>query len=689
LANCGVYQKIRTKISKRGGEKRTPYFMLYGRPYSLQPLDAPFGCAVIVGNATVTYKRSLVAFDGIYLGRDSESYFANVYVFETDEVIKTATLRFDHDKIWPATSWPSTYTNPEDPRITHFDSDSLSYTASKSRPRRKPVQTLADMKAISRGRDPVMDIPGDHTAETMVAKAATSIRDQARKKELDAFEKNGVWHVEKNLPAGVNVLPTFFFEKIKHDAQGQEFVKSRLVVDGSKSKEGLDYEETFAPVAFLDSIRIVFAIAAQRQMQLAQVDVETAFLHAPIDRDVYVYAPKELCLPRGTVMKLDKDVYGLKQGPLLWNRELDSTLKSAGFKRLKSEESLYVKKVRGDEKMVILAVYVDDILIAADTQQLVDETKQILKSKYPVKDLGTPRKLLGVTITGSPRDGWTWDLQDYITSRLARYGILESSVRLTPTPLWDRAQIVEEGHGDDEPCSQSQKCLYQSMVGTLAYIERCCRPDISYVVHLLSRVASNPTQAHIAFARRVWYYLREYPDLGLSFKPGADLRIGAWSDASLAGLPDKKSVLGYVIYVGSSLVAWKAKKTSHVAPSSQEVEYLAMHLAVRKIEHVVVVLGEILSQVDKPMLGVDNMPALQVATSKAGVQSIGHMATKVYHVRDMYPKSIQYYYCDTASMKADGLTKPLPRYKFQRFLSLLGLLSVRTSVQEKRGRVET
>ncbi|CAM8887597.1 unnamed protein product [Rhodiola kirilowii] len=191
--------------------------------------------------------------------------------------------------------------------------------------------------------------------------------------ELEEFARNDVWDLVPR-PDGVNIIGTKWIFKNKSDASGNiTRNKARLVAQGYTQIEGIDFEETFAPVARLEAIRLLLALACHLKFRLFQMDVKSAFLNGFLNEEVFVAQPKGFEDPHhpASVYHLKKALYGLKQAPRAWYERLTVFLVDHGYVRGGVDKTLFVKHTRSD--FIIAQIYVDDIVFGSNTQKLVDQ----------------------------------------------------------------------------------------------------------------------------------------------------------------------------------------------------------------------------------------------------------------------------------------------------------------------------
>lgn len=189
--------------------------------------------------------------------------------------------------------------------------------------------------------------------------------------EMNAIEKNDTWELA-TLPKGNKPFGVKWVYKKKMNAQGEiERYKARLVAKGYKQKAGIDYEEVFAPVARMETIRLLISLAAQNKWSIFQMDVKSAFLNGVLEEEVYIEQPPGYTKvgKENKVLKLKKALYGLKQAPRAWNTRIDAYFKEHGFVQCPYEHALYVK-VRKDDTLFV-ALYVDDLIFTGNNWDMI------------------------------------------------------------------------------------------------------------------------------------------------------------------------------------------------------------------------------------------------------------------------------------------------------------------------------
>ncbi|CAH9093346.1 unnamed protein product [Cuscuta epithymum] len=220
---------------------------------------------------------------------------------------------------------------------------------------------------------------------------------EAMSREIQALERTSTWEI-RDLPPGKKAIYCKWVYKIKYKSDGSvERYKARLVVCGNRQVEGIDYGETFAPVAKMVTVRTILAVAASCHWELHQMDVDNAFLHGDLREEVYMHLPPGYSSSSpGKVCRLLRSLYGLRQAPRCWFSKLTTSLRSYGFAQSHADYSLFTK--RDGSRILCVLIYVDDLLITGNDRTMITEFKTYLASTFPVKDLGIMKYLFGIEV---------------------------------------------------------------------------------------------------------------------------------------------------------------------------------------------------------------------------------------------------------------------------------------------------
>nr|KYP54918.1 Retrovirus-related Pol polyprotein from transposon TNT 1-94 [Cajanus cajan] len=373
----------------------------------------------------------------------------------------------------------------------------------------------------------------------------------AMKAEIDALTANNTWTIV-DLTSGKHPIGCKWVYKIKYRSDGSvERYKARLVAKGFTQTEGLDYFETFAPVAKLTTVRLLLAVASSQTWFLHQLDVNNAFLHGDLEEEVYMTIPQGVvCSKPNQVCKLHKSLYGLKQASRQWYNKLSTCLLSFGYKHSPHDHSLFTKTANG--LFTALLIYVDDLILAGTDIYEINSVKQHLHDSFRIKDLGPLKYFLGLEIARSST-GITVSHRKYALDILSDSGFLAS--KPVPSPM---VKTLKLHNDDNDLCANPGE--YRQLVGRLLYLTNT-RPDISYAVQQLSQFMAAPTTAHLKAFHRILRYIKGKPGQGLFYPASFPLQLKAFSDSDWAACIDtRKSISGYCIFLGNSLISWRSKK---------------------------------------------------------------------------------------------------------------------------------
>ncbi|BBH02251.1 transposable element gene [Prunus dulcis] len=301
-------------------------------------------------------------------------------------------------------------------RLVHLDDKTIGYQLPFRQNRGKPPNRyspdigktskypIANHVSTEKLSEPLKAFVHQLSAIHIPTKVSEALKDpkwvQAIKEEMKALEKNQTWTLE-TIPRGKKTIGCRWVFTIKHNADGSiERYKARLVAKGYTQTYGIDYEETFAPVAKLNTVRVLLSLAANLDWPLHQFDVKNAFLHGELTEEVYMDIPPGYNTTQtGTVCRLRKALYGLKQSPRAWFGRFTMAMKNNGFKQCNSDHTLFLKHRKG--KVTALIIYVDDMIITGNDKQEISQLQDYLATEFEMKDLGGLKYFLGIEVARS------------------------------------------------------------------------------------------------------------------------------------------------------------------------------------------------------------------------------------------------------------------------------------------------
>lgn len=490
--------------------------------------------------------------------------------------------------------------------------------------------------------------------------------------ELDTLVKMGTWDAAPKITRDSKPIGSRLVFKTKY-GPGRVVLrrKARLVAKGYTQKAGVDFDDTFAPVARMVSTKLLCALAALSGSELHALDYDAAFLNSLLSHLIWMVLPEGCGALSGLVVLLVRSIYGLRQACREWWINLNSGLISQGWTPVPSDPCVYTHRKTNS----VIAIHVDDVLLLVKVEHV--GIKAGIMGLFKCKDLGLCTSYLGcevlqangsVTVTGTKM----------IEEILSRFNLEDCNP--VATPMLDRITKEDcptEGSQDQRNMKQQP---FRQIVGCISYLMLACRPDLAYVVTSLAKVQSNPGVIHLQAAKRVLRYLSGSRSLGVQYKSNGNTDILAFADADWAGNRDsRRSTTGYIFMLASGPISWNCRLQQTVALSSTEAEYMSIGDAVREC----IWLYRIFTEITAPRLLVP--PLLQVRNDNKGAIELtknptSHSRTKHVDIRHHFirqyveTKRVIVTHVPTKEMLADILTKPLPTAIFLNIRRLIGMI---------------
>ncbi|KAM2112321.1 hypothetical protein ACFX1R_014852 [Malus domestica] len=501
---------------------------------------------------------------------------------------------------------------------------------------------------------------------------------EAMKSEMDSMYQNQVWTLV-DPPEGIVPVGNKWVFKRKIGVDGNvETYKARLVAKGYRQREGIDYEETFSPVAMIKSIRILLAIAAYHDYEIWQMDVKTAFLNGYLEEELYMTQPEGFVSKseKPKVCKLQRSIYGLKQASRSWNIRFDTEIKTFGFAQNEDDNCVYQKVV--GEAVVFLVLYVDDILLFGNDTAVLSSVKVWLSKTFHMKDLGDASYVLGIKLyRDRSRKLIGLSQSMYIDKVLSRFQMEQSKKGFLPVGHGIHLSKSMEPKTPEE--IRQMSCIpYASAIGSLMYAMICTRPDIAYAVSITSRYQSNPGSEHWTAVKTVLKYLRRTKDMFLVYGGASELRVEGYTDADFqSDVDDRSSNSGYVFTLNGGAVSWKSKKQSVIADSTTEAEYVAAAEAGKEAFWMMKFITElgVVPTIRSPVtLYCDNNGAIAQAKEPRAHQKNKHIDRRFNIIRRYAAEGkINILKIASADNVADPLTKPMSQIQLDRHMEKMGI----------------
>ncbi|GJZ00248.1 retrovirus-related pol polyprotein from transposon TNT 1-94 [Tanacetum coccineum] len=323
---------------------------------------------------------------------------------------------------------------------------------------------------------------------------------EAMQEEIHEFDRLQVWELVPP-PDCAMIIALKWIYKVKLDEYGDVLKnKARLVAKGYRQEEGIDFEESFAPVARLEAIRIFIANAASKNMTVYQMDVKTAFLNGELKEEVYVSQPEGFVDPDhpNHVYRLKKALYGLKQAPRAWYDTLSRFLLAHGFSKGVVDPTLFIRTT--GKHTLHVQIYVGDIIFSSTDSRDCGRFSNEMSSKFQMSMMGQMSFFLGLQISQNPK-GIFINQSKYANEILKKFDFHKSDP--VDTPMLERSKLDEDLSGI--PIEQTR---YRSMVGSLMYLT-ASRPDLDFAMCMCARYQSKPTKKHLDAVKQVVKTLEE------------------------------------------------------------------------------------------------------------------------------------------------------------------------------------
>ena len=662
---------------------KTPYELYKGRKPTLGYFRVFGSKCFILNTKDYLTKFDPKSYEGVFLGYSQTSKAYIVLNKETLRVEESLNITFDESpppsKTSPLVDDDLVESQAMDNQVTIEDNKEeeptnkqiVNVKESKSHPLDNVIGKINERTLRSKAQNESNDFCFVSTIEPKNINEA--IKDEswiiAMQEELNQFVINDVWTLVPP-PRSQTIIGTKWVFCNKMDENGiVSRNKARLVAQGYNQQEGIDYDETFAPVARLESIRILLAYACAHNFKLFQMDVKSAFLNGVINEEVYVAQPPGFVdfEKPNHVFKLKKALYGLKQAPKAWYDRLKTFLVDHKYTMGLVDNTLFTKKK--DSHIIIVQIYVDDIIFGSTCQDLCDDFSKIMHDEFEMSMMGELNFFLGLQIK-QLEDGIFFNQSKYIRDMLGKFGLEDS--KPIKTPMSTETKLVK-----DEESESVDNTKYRGMIGSLLYLT-ASRPDIMFSVCLCARFQEDPKTIHLEAVKRIFRYIKGTTHLGLWYPKGTGVDTIVYADSDHAGdYVDRKSTSGTCTFVGHCLTSWFSKKQTSLAISTTEAEYVSAGKACQQALWMKQALVDYGIQLNEITIFCDNKGAIDLSKNPVQHSRTKHIEIRHHFLRDNVQKgNISIEKVSSEDNIADILTKPLKREPFNLLRLGLGLMEL-------------
>jgi hypothetical protein len=446
--------------------------------------------------------------------------------------------------------------------------------------------------------------------------------------EVDSILRNQTWKIVDQSNGKTPITAKWIF-KIKKGSSGKVYkLKAQLVARGFQQKVGIDYNDIFAPVVQWSTIRTIFALAAQNQWPLHQMDVVIAFLNGTVQEDIYMEIPEGFLGANdpSKVCKIHRALYGLKQASKAWYARIDAWLLSQGLTRSENDPNLYFSII-GDKRTILL-LYVDDLLLTGDDPTEIHHIQEALKSEFEMTNLGLAHSSLGAEIEYKI-NGLFIHQKGYVQKLLEKFGL--QTCNPTKLPMDPHDQLQKHTR-----MPRVDPLLYRSLVGSLIYLTNTM-PDICFAVSNVSKYMDQPEEAHYQAAKHILRYLRGTLDYGLFMPAENNIELHTYADADWGrDLDTRRSVSGIIHKLGDSSIFWSSCMQSTVSLLTTEAEYRVLTYAAKDIIYFRRLLGELgLPQTSSTTLLSDNQSCIKLVNNPVLHSRTKHIGIQHHFIREV------------------------------------------------------
>ena len=521
-------------------------------------------------------------------------------------------------------------------------------------------------------------------------------------KEVNDFDERGHWELihksQIDFSRPHDIISAIWSFKRKRTPAGELIKhKARLCAHGGQQTEGVTYWDTFAPVVNWNTLRIFLTLAMIKNWKARSVDFVLAYPQADLNKDIYMRIPKgfSVSAPGDYLLKLKKNVYGLKDAGRTWHEHLKKGLLDRGFKQGIVDPCVFYKET------LILLIYVDDVICFCPEDQPIDDFIESMQRAEPrpfvLEDQGPLKDYLGIEIKEvieSKADKAVRTIhvtQPHLIAKILKTcGLDKEHTTGRTVPAAPSVRLNKSGKPCDHPPFN-----YRSAIGQLNYLAATTRPEIAFAVHQCARFCSDPKEVHYKAIKRIGRYLHSTQDKGLILRP-SDTNLHCYADADFAGNYAKedssdpgsvKSRSGFVVLYAGCPIAWQSKLQTEVALSTTESEYISLSQATRTVLFLIELFKEIKNEGFDfvfPTTKVfatcfeDNAGCLELARAPKLRPRTKHIAVKYHHFRShVYNKQsnpdgcLHLRYVGTKDQLADIFTKGLSEASFEKLRAII------------------
>ena len=511
---------------------------------------------------------------------------------------------------------------------------------------------------------------------------------KAMVKQIDKLEAFPTWYVDdiKNLPKNEKLINYTWVYKYKINPDtGVLEENARLAARGDQQRKGIDYDQTFSPVASHSTVRIFFTLVVSLKLIINQYDIKTAYPHAELPKPVYMRRVRNPKFPnentKDTMCVLTRALYGLTDAGRCWNIDINEFITvDCNFTQCSNEPCLYYQLTvtnSGEKLYQYLLLYSDDVLHACSNQRQVNIFQKKICKKYKTTILGKPKSFLSLQFEWFDDGSMIIHMEAFIKKFLERHNMQNcKKVKIPFDPNTKLSKKMEPHPDNKKEIEEMNNFPYRTIVMTINYLVEAMRIDLAYHRGVVTKFQNNPGRPMKNAVIRALRYLQETSDLGILISPNTELIVRGIGDANFAGCEDtRKSTMGGIVYVGNVPVEYFSKLQSIVAMSTLEAEYIWKSFVALKMVSARNLMEELSFEQNASILEGDNQSAITFAENQIVNKRSKHIDMRYHKIRELISKNlIRLVYIQTDNNEADALTKPLGTIKFWKCITKMGMV---------------
>ena len=494
---------------------------------------------------------------------------------------------------------------------------------------------------------------------------------KAEEEEMKQLLENQTWKNFRGKPPKKAITCRWVYKiKPPTSIQPEPIFKARLVAHGYKQTAHLDYGATFAQVATMKAFRLFVWMSVVFRYKASQLDFTSAFLQGKIDKEIYMTGPPGHS-NEGEVVLLQKSIYGVRQAPRIWYQTLIAHLQTLGFRELVSDTCVMKHET---EKFFIL-IFVDDLILLTKNDKMKKEVEDNLKQKFSLKILGKLKHFVGYQIDHKKDGSIHLHQNDYAQKIIDTFNTYLIPKYKPSTPFDHKQKFsTKQQPTNDRDKQNMAKYPYRQLIGSLLYLLGT-RPELYFIIITLSRYVCNPGWIHWLSALYVLMYVKQTTALGIRFVVNQKFRLSVYVDADWgSNVDDRKSISGYIIYLGNTPIVWKARsQKGKPATSSCEAEYISLSSVINEIVWIIAFFKELGFNIPLPVaVYCDNRSANDLAYNPVHHDRTKHIDISYHRIREfILDGTIQIHHVRSENNPADLFTKCVSPTVFKRLINFV------------------